>query len=378
MRRSLFAMVPLASVLLAALPAHAGENDLALNRLSYAIPQDPTMVPVQVGGCGTEQTNFALCAPDNQLFVNLINQLGGVLAPALLAPAGTLGYNGLYFGFEPAISGVRGEGDYWHRGTEGGTMNRVGSGTQTRRDRMPNFLFVQRFHVRKAFPYGFELGLQTSWLQDSGLVALGLDIRWALFEGFRTGIGYLPDFAVRGSVNTLVGNPQLYLTVVGIDTSLSKQFPIAGLFTLTPYAGGQALMIFGDSTVIDATPTRSAYQECPRRRLVFGMTPSDPSTLVCEAGSNTPMGAPNDSLNEMVFLQTRILRWRAFAGLRFRYRYLSLTGEFTMDVPDRPSFLNDADAGRGQGPQNDMRMATDVTFDAYRQWTASLGVGLQF
>lgn len=367
-----------ASVLLAASAVRADANDLALNRLSYALPSDPQEPPIFAGGCGTEATGFAACVPDNQLFVNLVNQLGGVLAPALLAPAGTMGYNGLYFGYEHSLTGVRGAGEYWHRGTEGTPTNRLGSGTSALRDRMPDALFVSRFHVRKGFPYGFELGLQTSWLHDSSLVALGLDIRWALFEGFRTGVGYLPDFAVRGAVNTLVGNPQLYLTVVGIDASLSKQITVAGLVTLTPYLGGQALMIFGDSTVIDATPTRSGYGECARRRVMFGENRDQPSVLLCEAGTGTPMGAVNDSLNDMVFMQTRILRWRGFAGLRFRYRYFSLTGEFTMDVPERPSFLNGENAGRGQGRPSATRTPGDVTFDDYRQWTVSAGVGVQF
>jgi hypothetical protein len=366
------------SILLAASPVQADANDLALQRLSYALPTDPQSAPIYGGGCGTASTQYAPCVPDNQAFANLVNQLGGALAPSLLAPAGTLGYNGLYFGYEPSVTGVQGEGDYWHRGTQGTDSNRLGSGTQARRDRMPNVLFVSRFHVRKAFPYGFELGLQTSWLHDSSLVALGLDVRWSLFEGFRTGVGYLPDFAVRGSVNTLVGNEQLYLTLVGIDASLSKPFSLAGRFTLTPYLGGQGLLIFGDSTVIDGTPTRSAYQECPRRVVRFGATRDEPSTLVCEGGSGTPAGAPNDSLNEMVFMPMRLLRWRGFAGLRFRYRYLSITGEFVMDLQERPSFLEGENTGRGRGPLDEMRNPRDITFDAFRQWTASVGVGLQF
>jgi hypothetical protein len=42
---------------------------------------------------------------------------------------------------------------------------------------------------------------------------------------------------------------------------------------LTPFLGGQALMILGDSTVVDGTPTRSNYQECTRRDVAFDPPP---------------------------------------------------------------------------------------------------------
>jgi hypothetical protein len=322
---------------------------------------------------GTASSGYAACQADNQLFANLVNQLGGALAPGLLAPAATIGYNGLYLAYEHSITGINGDGEYWHRGTVGTPGDWVPNGSGVQRERVPNQLFVSRLHVRKGLPFGFELGLQGSWLHDSSMFAMGLDIRWSLFEGFRHGVGYLPDFAVRGSVNTLVGNDQMYLTVVGVDASLSKSIPLGGLMNLTPFIGGQMFMIFGDSTVIDGTPERSAYQECSRRHVDFNMGGS----LLCDSGTGTPMNAMNDSQNEMVFLQTRILRFRGFAGLRYTLGIFTLTGEFAMDLVD-PQWLNGQSsvAGTGRPDASGDRQAT--TLDSYHQWTASFGVGVTF
>lgn len=369
-------------------PAAADPGDLALNRLTFFNAAQPTAMNPEPppdyqfrGGCGTPETNGAQCEADNQLFANLINQLGGALAPSLAAPARTIGYGGFYFSTELSIANINGDAEYWRRGTVGTARDlEAGRGTATVRERVPNQLFVSRFHVSKGFPYGFELGLQASYLHDSSMVAVGLDIRWALFEGFRTGVGYLPDFAVRGSVNTLVGNPQLYLTVVGIDASLSKPFTIGGMQTLTPYLGGQGLMIFGDSTVIDGTPTRSSFEECPRRQLVAETDPMSGavtgSHLECQGGSGTPMGWANDSRNEMVFQPVRILRWRGFAGLRYRFGMFTLTGEFAMDLLDRANWLSEPPAGAGRPNAQGTRQ--NITLDPYRQFMVTVGLGVTF
>ncbi len=390
MRRTLVPSSILAAALLASVPAAADPFDLALNRLSF-YDRTPDPSPTRdyqfVGGCGTSP-DYHQCQADHSMFANLVNQLGGALAPALMAPARTLGYNGLYFAYEHSISGINGDASYWRRGTEGTQRDRMNTNNPTTvvRDTVPNQLFVSRLHVRKSFPYGFELGMQGSWLHESTIVALGLDIRWAPFEGFHTGIGYLPDFAVRGAVNTVVGQQQLYLTMVSVDGSFSKQIGIAGAFTLTPFIGGQALWIFGDSTVIDGTPLRSSYRECPRRHVEFQRNPMtnalEGSTLVCDVVA-APMGGGDDSRNDMVFTAARILRGRMFGGMRFRYGLLAITAEFGMDLI-APSFSSEPDSagsplGRpivptpASGPDRQR-----ITLDDYRQWTISFGAGLSF
>jgi len=402
---------------LAASAAEADPLDLSLNRLSLyndtpwennGVRYDPVRWRYQ-GGCGSAATigggrmgqSHAQCFPDNQLWANLVNELGGALAPALAAPAMTLGFAGLYIGYEISISNLnRGTTSdttqqYWNRGTEGSTSANLGTGTQALRERGDANAFVSRLHVRKGLPFGFELGTQVSHMHSSGIWAIGLDLRWALFEGFRHGIGYLPDLAVRGAVNTMVGQSQMNLTVVSVDAVLSKRFSLGGIVRLTPYVGGQALMIFGDSGVIDFTPNRSAYAECPRQTITYvpdtrpvGDPNRSPSGNVGQlqcSGTATPVpGIPpdlNDTRNSGVFQSMRILRPRAFAGLQFQWEYFMVTGEFTVDIAD-PSWLDTppTEAGRPSTVPNAMggQQFTPISFAGMTQWMTTISVGLAF
>lgn len=378
--------------------AQADANDLALNRLTFfdgAPPGSPQPEWQFRGGCGSrmDPAGYPRCFADNTLFANLVNELAGALAPALLAPASTIGYNRTYIGYEHSITNINNGPTslgHWSRGTEGvAPGNTQNTGTERYRTRVPDVLFVSRLHMRHGLPYGFELGAQTSWLHDSSLVAMGADIKWSLWEGFRPrGVGWIPDFAIRGSVNTLVGNQQLYLTVVGMDALLSKHIAVAGAFNLTPYVGGQALLVFGDSTVIDATPRRSSYQECTRRRAVFmtdPMTGQTSSSLVCEAGSGTPAGAEVDSFNDIVFNPVRLLRGRAFGGLRAKYGVFTVTAEFIMDVM-APSWTTGSCGGAGSQPSycvtgrpTDSGERDQVRIDPnFRQYSINLAMGVTF
>lgn len=357
--------------------AHADPNDLALGRLSwYGNPDPASPSPAIVGpGCGMAGSNFAPCNSNNDAFINLMNQLGGALAPGLMAPAGTIGYNHLYVGYEGAITNIESQtGGPWSRGTEGGAS---GQG-------IPGALYVSRLHIRKGFPLGFEMGLQGSFLHDSSMVALGVDVRWAPFEGFRRDWGqYVPDLAFRGAVNTLAANAQAYLTVVTVDGSISKPITLGGSVVLTPYLGAMAMMIFGDSSVVDATPTRSSFGECSRREVV-NFTGDDglpASRLECRSGVDTPMGAQNDSQNELVFTAARLLRWRGFLGARARFGIFTVTAEFGFDASD-PSYLSTPAQGtrvpqtRGEVASNEM--PNYPTFSAFRQYSGNIGFGVTF
>ncbi|MDP3279024.1 MAG: hypothetical protein Q8Q09_27775 [Deltaproteobacteria bacterium] len=375
--------------------AHADTNDLALNRLTFfdgAAVGAPEPAFQFRGGCGTMAANYAQCFADNTAFANLANELGGALAPGLLAPAATIGYNRVYIAYEHSITNINAGSSlrHWQRGTEGIAASSQGNGTERSRTRVPEVLFASRLHMRHGLPYGFELGAQGTYLHDSGLVAMGVDIKWAPFEGFRTGVGYIPDIAIRGAVNTLVGNQQLYLTVVSIDALISKAITVAGSFSITPYAGLQSLLVFGDSTVIDGTPTRSSSQECSRRDTVYStdpMTGQTTSSLVCVAGTGTPAGASSDSFNDVVFLPTRLLRWRPFGGFRIKYGVFTFTSEFIMDATS-PTALAGGCGGSGSVPaycvSGRPRASNDATRDAvqidpnFRQFSVNFGVGVTF
>ncbi len=380
--------------------ARADANDLALNRLTFydaALPGAGTPDWRYNGGCGTMAavSPYARCYADNTLWANLINELGGALAPALLAPASTIGYNRVYLAYEHGISNINSvpsaNNSYWHRGTEGVPGSTRGEGTERTRTRVADVLFVSRLHMRHGLPYGFELGVQGSYLHDSGLVAMGLDIKWALKEGFRRGIGYLPDIAVRGAVNTLVGNQQLYLTIVSLDAVISKPLTVTGSLTLTPYAGLQGLMVLGDSQVIDGTPTRSGYQECTRRRTVYSTDAmgNTTSSLICDAAQNSvmQMGVENDSVNDLVFTPVRLLRLRGMGGLRIKYGLFTFTAEFIMDATapawmtgncnpmgtSQPAYCVTGRPMEGSYGRDQIRVNQD-----FRQYTINMGAGVTF
>ncbi len=323
-RRFLAALV----VALALLPAAAQADTMDVTLQRLRIPaMDGTDCPV-----GTPLGTPRMYCADDEAWTRIMAQLGFASAPPVLSPARTLGERGFYVGIEGWLTGIDtdtgGDSNYWRLGTEGDE----GSGAEGRNRFPASLLLWNRIELRKGFPFGFELGTSIGHLNGSRLWALGLEIKWALFEGYRTGVGILPDISVRGAVETITGNPQFNLTVPSFDVMLSKPIVVARAATITPYLGGQAIWIFADSELIDLTPTIDA---------------GDPATI-------------EDLNNDVVFPQRRMARVRGFAGVQARYQTFTLIGSFVCDLL-RP---NSADK--------------DAPSDLPRQWQVNASVGFQF
>ena len=298
--------------------AHADLLDLTLNRL----------IPRTGAGGGPDPG-----APSAQAdYRQLSSELGVILAPRILSPADTLGYNGFQIAFDAGFTtlsnstcrenqGNPGDLDSnqcpWQRGVEG----RNGPNRS-----LPRWARTISVTARKGFwlPVpGFEIGVGATKLLQSNIYALQAYVKVGLQEGYhRFG---LPSIAVRGSASRVFGTPQLSLTLVQSDIELSKNFGVLGTVTLTPYVGAAGLLVIGRSQVIDTTPGVDAYQQ----------------------GPNGP-----DLDNNVVFAnQSYLLRWRFFGGLRLQYSVLVVTAEFLFtacgdlgvgrcdhggkDVPDR-------------------------------------------
>lgn len=327
MKRRLLAALVVALALLPA-AAQADTMDVTLQRLripASATPSDECPIATPLG------TPRMYCA-DTGAWTRIMAQLGFASAPPVLSPARTLGERGFYVGIEGWMTGIDtssgGDQNYWRLGTEGDS-----GAAMEGRNRFPaSVLLWNRIELRKGFPFGFELGTSIGHLAGSSLWALGLEIKWALFEGYRTGIGILPDLAVRGAVETITGNPQFNLTIPSFDVVLSKPLVIARAATITPYLGGQAVWIFADSELIDLTPSIDA---------------GDPMRV-------------EDLNNDVVFPQRRMARYRGFAGVQARYQTFTLIGSFIFDLV-KPS---DAD--------------TDAPADLPRQWQVNASIGFQF
>ena len=150
--------------------------------------------------------------------------------------------------------------------------------------------------MRKGLPFSFEVGANLIWLADSELFAPGLEVRWALQEGYR----FIPDLSFRGAVNHMVGNRDLRLTTVAAAVTMSKNLGIGGLFNLTPYVGWALVFVHTSTRVIDPTPNDGGD---PLNNLVFD-----------------DVNAGDDVNHKLT------------AGLRFLYHALNISvqGEFQM------------------------------------------------
>lgn len=221
---------------LSATPATAGTFDFRLNRT------DANGDGILFVGCGP---NDATCGANNPAFRDFTTQLGLVLAPRLAAPAETLGHAGFHVSAMWSGSLISDDQPYW------GVREGTAAMAQT-----------LQLDIRKGLPFSFEVAGNFMWLADSEIFAPGLELRWALNEGFR----YAPDFAVRGAVNHMIGNRDLLLTTVAVDGVISKSFGLGGMVNLAPYASWSVLMIAATSRVIDPTPLD---EEDITRNLVF-------------------------------------------------------------------------------------------------------------
>lgn len=322
-------LLPLAFGALAIAPSAARANPLdpALSRLRITAADDggacPATLTLDSGGTATRR----FC-PDQPAWRRLMAELGTAAAPSILETARTTGYSRFGLSLEGALTTIS-QGDVWELGTEGpSSADRL-----FRNDAPAGVAFFSRFMVRKGFPFGFELGTGVSYMSDSELVLLGGHVKWSLFEGFRRGIGWLPDFAVRGGVNTMVGDWDFTLTTVSLDFILSKPFTLFQQGWVTPFVGVQLLWIFADSEVVDLTPEIDAYSDCLPNQMT-GQCTRDPASPALQ----TPyVRQPQDDYtNSTTFESLRYGRQRLFFGAEGRYGVLRLTlaAGFDVAAPD--------------------------------------------
>ncbi|MFB6373523.1 MAG: hypothetical protein ABEN55_10505 [Bradymonadaceae bacterium] len=208
--------------------ADAADNDIMLSR--YATFQSTQSQKNNCKNpCGSVDAN-------RKLFENLVGDFSQVIAPPFLAPAETLGEAGFAVGLVPSVAFIPSDKQHWQDGVE---------------DRSPpSAVFVPNLIVRKGLPFSFEIAGTMSHVSGSDMFTVGSHVKWALNEGF-----YLfPDVAVRGTVNTLVGSRDLQMLTAGWDVSVSKAFPIAGVMSITPYAGYQQLHGWGWSRLLNVRP----------------------------------------------------------------------------------------------------------------------------
>ncbi|MBH24719.1 MAG: hypothetical protein CMH57_09765 [Myxococcales bacterium] len=266
--------------------AEAGDKDLVLRRLAERVPVDENGNPTD------EASAFGFNAePDEQAFKALSRDMGLIFAPRVLAPAETLGQAGFDIGTSLSFSTVDDNAEHWRALQSGGD---------------PGAFTTGQIFVRKGLPFSFEIGSELTYLFESETFAVGADLKWALNEGFL----YLPDFAIRLATNNVVGNPDMNLTNVGYDLTLSKAFGLAGIVNIAPYVGYNSLWVISSSRLLDVAPD----------------DPTPPEIIPCD-GTDPNCVEELRYQPEFVF-GTEIQQVnRFFGGARFIFGYATVTLE---------------------------------------------------
>lgn len=162
------------------------------------------------------------------------------MVPKAVGPASTLGYMGFELSYDLSLTDIALDNYYWKGVPD--------LGIPPVADDPSSLLITSQLRVRKGLPYSLQLGGVITHLHQSDLWGIGLELGWALHEGFR----WLPDFAIVSSVNTVLGAGDLAMIEVGTAVLMSKAFSVAGLFSLAPVIGYHLVYVNAGSHVTTA------------------------------------------------------------------------------------------------------------------------------
>lgn len=289
--------------------------DLALSRLG---------VPAGQAGCPTDGPT----CPNDESFERLVSDLAVGVAPPISGGAASLGARGFGLSLSAAWTPIQGE--HWSLGTAGPDPARTPSNPA-----VDGVLMWNRLEARKGLPLGLELGGAVGHGLHTSLWLLSAQLRAVLFEGFRSGLGALPDVALRGVVQQLLGSSQLSLRTYAVDVTLSKPYVIATRHRLTPLVAIQALFVDARSQPLDLTPGTSDWDACE---------PGVGSELRCRAPDSE-----SDALESVRFDSVEQTRVRMFLGVEEQYAWLRCALTFGLDltVPSMQAEDSAADVARG-------------------------------
>ena len=342
--------------------------------VTFAVVSVAAPTPAMAGNMDLTPERLAICSgttcvPNNAPWANLMGELGMVIAPTAFHAARTTGLGGFALSLETSFTHVNanasaGGVQYWHAGTEGPKDPNTGQ-FSTVNENPDSLIGVYSLKARKGLAYGFELAGDLGYVANTSLWVGGADIRWALLEGYRTGVlGYFPDIAIGGGVRTIAGSPKFYLTTVGLDAQISKPVSFDEGGVLTPYVGAQRVLIFADSSVVDLTPNVDPLN-CGYLGANVPGNKSAPANLAPNQMPNdgTPIckGDNSDFNNDTTFNRARIQNWRGIIGLNYRYEVLYLATQFAWTL---------------ESPSNNENR--NIGVDGAQQWTLSFEAGVSF
>ena len=326
--RRLIAIVLGLTAAAAAVPAHAGQNDIDLARLGK-VTTDAMGTPTGVVGQNLE-------------FRSLVSELGVVLAPQLLTPSDTLGFGGFQFTADLGYTSISNGASYWRVLQSSTSATAASHGASM----MPTIGVFARKGMWLPLP-SFEVGAGVVHLMDSHMYAAQGYAKFGLHEGYHD--LPLPSLAVRGAASRLMGQHELDLTVASIDVSVSKHFGVGGTWSIDPFGGWDALIMVPRSQVIDATP---------------GIDPLQ-------------MGNQDDTKLNFVFHdQVNIFRQKVFVGAKLQYYVFQLTLE--ADVALKGSSVDNVRGTDAMCTLDSTTTNCDSTDMAAQQTTYLMSLGLDF
>jgi hypothetical protein len=205
--------------------ARANDNDLQLWKLGH-----PDCLGCDAAGNGGEPGDLQAQAR----FHRLSSTLGLVFAPAFQDTAGSLGQSGFEVGVSSSEAFLRMPADSW--ATVSGAP--------------PSVLTLPTVTLRKGLGGSLELGAAAAWLSNSQMMALSLEVRWAVLDG----LALAPDVALRAWATRVVGTQDLDLASGGVDLQVSKSFGVAGMIKLQPWGSFGMAAVNALSSVVDFKP----------------------------------------------------------------------------------------------------------------------------
>ncbi len=171
-------------------------------------------------------------------------------APSIMSPAESLGISGYDIGVESSLNFLTNANDpAWASGFTG--YDPVANSYP------PSMLPVVKLHFRKGLPYSTELGLHVDYLIGSQLLALGMEFKFAIYEGFDNA----PDIDARFVYGHVFGSPQMSSDYYGGDLAVSYEFGLGGLLQLTPY-GGYSMVAMVSTPVVQNVSFHTKLTGC--------------------------------------------------------------------------------------------------------------------
>jgi hypothetical protein len=297
----------LVGVLALWLPARAlaGDMDPALSRLQFA-PGNGPCSKTQSGPC-----------PDNEAFEQLASELSVALSPVVDQGAASSGARGFYVGISSTTTPIRDDARYWAKGTRGADP---GASQNTSVDALSTW---NRIDVRKGLPFGLEVGSSLGYGSATSLWVLAAEVRVVLFEGFHSGLGALPDVALRGVTQAMFGSSELSVHTNALDVTISKPFVLGNRQRLTPLLALQALFVSAHSGRIDLSPGSNAWSAC----VPDASKQQNGAQLSCSKASGAP-----ELDNDTTFRSVSQTRVRLFVGAEERYSWLSVAATLGFDL----------------------------------------------